>query len=186
MTTNEERLYFPDNIFRYKFKEEFTEILSYFAKLHQHDDRVSFKEAWKVWTDENEEIVTTEINRLTELEYSGDILDKMYKSARYYYRKKSPIKHEPKERRPYICVHESLLRLMDSHIVSNIQNPDYQPKRGFLHFCEENLPALRQAIGHMMCIKKMDDLELIKLKLKKTYKNRSFMLLSNSRKMTNI
>ena len=174
----------PHNIFRYKFTEEFIERLSYFAKLHQHDDRHSFKDAWKIWIDENEDIITMEMNRLNNNQYSGDIIDKMYKSARYYYRTKNPIKKQPKMRRPYIGVNESLLSQMDGHIISHIHLPDYQPKRGFLHFCEENTDLLRENI-QTICAKGITEVELIQNKIKKTYKNRYFMLLSNTRKKTN-
>lgn len=77
------------NIFRFKFKDEFTGELYKFAKIHQYDHRKDFKEAWKIWLEENTEIVEEEVRRLTNLRYDGDILDKMFKSARYYFRKKS-------------------------------------------------------------------------------------------------
>ena len=170
---DEERLNFP--IFRYKFSEELTEILSYFAKLHQHDDRHTFKEAWQVWTDENQEMILEEINRLKMNDYSGDILDKMYKSARYYYRKKSPVKPEPKKRRPYISIDDSLLKLMDAHILENIHREGYQPKTGFLLFCEANLHILKETIQTIFS-KGITDIQIIQHKIKKTYKNRYFML----------
>jgi hypothetical protein len=37
------------NIFRFKFKDEFTGELYKFAKIHQYDHRKDFKEAWKKW-----------------------------------------------------------------------------------------------------------------------------------------
>ena len=87
------------NIFRYKFTEEFTIELYKFSKIHQYDHRSDFKEAWNIWTEENEDLVDEEIRRLSNLGYDGDILDKMFKSARYYFRKKSTEKKEPQKRR---------------------------------------------------------------------------------------
>ena len=76
-------------IFRFKFDNEFSVILNEFAKLHRYDNRVNFNDAWDAWCDENQNEITKETRRLLNMEYQGDALTKMYKSARYYYRKKS-------------------------------------------------------------------------------------------------
>ena len=75
-------------IYRFKFTEDFMSELYKFSKIHQFDDRKDFKEAWKIWTEENEQIIDSEMCRLLHLGYNGDVLDKMFKSARYYFRKK--------------------------------------------------------------------------------------------------
>ena len=80
---------FDVNIFRYKFSDEFTGPLYQFSKIHQYDHRKDFKEAWNIWIEENDDLVNKEAKRLSELDYKGDIIDKMFKSARYYFRKKS-------------------------------------------------------------------------------------------------
>ena len=90
------------NIYRYKFTEDFMGELFTFSKVHQYDHRKDFKEAWLAWVDTNEDIVNDEIHRLTRLGYDGDILDKMFKSARYYFRKKSTEKKAPVQRRDYV------------------------------------------------------------------------------------
>jgi len=171
----EERLQLPINTYRYKFSEEFMIELYNFSKIHQHDDRESFKDAWKVWVEDNEDIVKQEMLSLTENNYNGDIMDKMFKSARYYFRKKSTEKKEPKERRKYIHVDEGLLKCMDAHIINNINDPDYQPKKGFDKFCNENVAALRNTVQNI-CLTGMNDPKLIQEKIKKTYKNRYFIL----------
>jgi len=107
-------------IFRFKFTSEFMVELFEFSKVHQYDERKDFKEAWIQWVQENKNIIDSEIDRLTNLGYDGDILDKMFKSARYYFRKKSTEKHEPKKRRQYIGVNKDLLDAMDIHIEENI------------------------------------------------------------------
>ena len=84
-----DRLNLPSNIYRYKFSQDFMTDLYEFSKIHQYDDRDSFKEAWKTWILLNDEPIQAEIESLTENKYDGDILVKMYKSARYYFRKKS-------------------------------------------------------------------------------------------------
>jgi hypothetical protein len=176
----EERLCLPINTFRYKFSEEFMVDLYNFAKIHQYDDRESFKEAWKVWSTENEEIVKKEMDELTKNNYTGDIMDKMFKSARYYFRKKSTEKKEPKERRKYIHVDEGLLKCMDMHIIKNINNSDYQPKNGFEKFCNENYEPLKATVQNI-CKSGMNDPKIIQEKIKKTYKNRYFILVHTSK-----
>ena len=80
-------------IYRYKFEEQFMIELYNFSKIHQYDDRKEFKSAWNVWTEENTELIEHETRRLTNLNYDGDVKDKMFRSARYYFRKKSPEKN---------------------------------------------------------------------------------------------
>ena len=61
------------NIFRYKFTEIFTSELFRFSKIHQYDHRKDFKEAWNIWLEDNDDIVSDEVRRLTNLSYDGDI-----------------------------------------------------------------------------------------------------------------
>lgn len=162
-------------IFRFKFTQEFMDKLYIFSKIHQYDERKDFKEAWKLWVEENEEEVDAERRRITSLGYEGDVMDKMFKSARYYFRKKTDEKKEPKQRRKYISVSHELLESMDNHIISNIMNEDYQPKNGFVLFCHENEDILKSSISQMLQ-QGFNDSGLIQEKIKKTYKNRYFML----------
>jgi hypothetical protein len=165
----------PRIIFRFKFTEDFMEELYKFSKIHQYDDRKDFKEAWTKWTEENDEIIDEETKRLIQLGYDGDILVKMFKSARYYFRKKSDQKREPKQRRAYISVNRELLNAMDRHILENIYMEDYQPKNGFESFCKDNETILQTTISQIV-ENGVHDKETIDIKIKKTYKNRYFLL----------
>lgn len=165
----------PTVIYRFKFTEDFMEELYKFSKIHQYDERKDFKEAWKLWTEENQNIIDEETTRLNNLGYDGDVLDKMFKSARYYFRKKSTEKKEPKQRRQYISVTRELLDAMDRHIEENIFNDDYQPKTGFISFCKANEKILKESISKIF-EQGVKDSELIEDKIKKTYKNRYFMM----------
>ena len=122
------------NIYRYKFTNEFIEELYKFSKIHQYDERKDFKEAWKKWVDENIEAVNIEIKRMTDNGYNGDILDKMFKSARYYFRKKNTDKKEPKQRRDYIGSQKDFLKEIDEFILKNVE---YKPADSFLEFCKQ-------------------------------------------------
>jgi hypothetical protein len=164
-------------IYRYKFTEEFIEYLYNFSKIHQYDDRKDFKEAWIKWTEEHDDIVNMENRRLTNLGYDGNVLDKMFKSARYYFKNKSPEKKEPKERRQYISVNRELLNAMDMHIKENMTDKEYKPKLGFSNFCEKNTDLLNETISKLS----VNDAELISDKIKKTYKNRYFMITTNKK-----
>lgn len=162
------------NIFRYKFTDEFTNELFKFSKIHQYDERKTFKEAWNVWIDDNDNLVNYEYRRLKELGYNGNIFDKMFKSARYYFRKKSTEKKEPAKRRIYVGTRKDLLEAMDEHIKSNINSGNFKPSDGFDEFCKQNINILKEEIT-ILCHAGLTDSNEIKAKIKKTYKNRYFL-----------
>ena len=163
------------NIYRFKFTTEFTDELYNFSKIHQYDQRKDFKEAWNIWLDDNEIIVENEIRRIKNLGYIGDIKDKMFKSSRYYFRKKSTEKKEPIKRRTYMCVQKDLLDAIDQHIKNNINNNNYKPSIGFDDFCNNNIDLLKQEIN-ILIRNGFTDSEEIRKKMKKTYKNRHFLI----------
>jgi hypothetical protein len=165
-------------IYRFKFIDEFMEDLYRFSKIHQYDSRQDFKEAWKIWAEDNSDIIESETNRITRLGYDGDVSDKMFKSARYYFRKKSSEKKEPQQRRQYINISRDILNAMDLHIKSNISNADYQPKTAFVSFCNNNVLLLKDAIKKIY-EQGITNSQMIQEKIKKTYKNRYFMLTNN-------
>lgn len=162
-------------IYRFKFTDLFMEDLYKFSKIHQYDERNDFKEAWKIWLEENDESVDKELERLLRLGYNGDVLNKMFKSARYYFRKKKTDKKEPKERRQYSSLNKDLLKEMDNHIEENKNKENYAPKNGFIDFCLKNELLLKEGISKMF-EQGIKDKELIENKIKKTYKNRYFMI----------
>ena len=165
------------NIYRFKFTDDFTSELYKFSKIHQYDHRKDFKEAWETWTEENDGLVSEEVRRLTNIGYDGDILDKMFKSARYYFRKKSTEKKAPVQRRNYVGLNKELLDSMDEHIKSKIIDPDYKPSDGFDEFCKNNIELLKEEVK-TLCNNCFTDSNEIKQKIKKTYKNRYFLIIS--------
>lgn len=164
------------NIYRYKFSDDFVEELYKFSKIHQYEERKTFKESWNIWVEDNKELIDCETNRLKKMGYDGDILEKMYKSARYYFRKKSTEKKAPIERREYIPTSKELRDAMDYHIIKNIKNENYKPSDGFDDFCKNNIKLLTDEIKQI-CKSGIDDSLEIKNKFKKTYKNRYFMII---------
>jgi hypothetical protein len=170
----EQRHHHHLSIFRFKFTEEFTGQLYIFSKIHEHDHRKDFKEAWAIWLEENNDFVEKEVNRLENIGYEGDILDKMFKSARYYFRKKSTEKKEPQQRKDYIGVNRELLNKIDEHIQTVVITEKYKPSNAFETFCDENTELLKneEQWFHNNGLTNRED---IKSKLKKTYKNRYFV-----------
>jgi hypothetical protein len=164
-------------IYRYKFTNHFTDELYKFSKIHQYDHRKDFKEAWETWIDENSELIDSEIRRLVNLGYDGDILDKMFKSARYYFRKKSTEKKAPVKRRIYVGSQKELLEAMDQHIKSSILSGEFKPSDGFDEFCQKNVEILKEQVNQFIRAGISDSIE-IKTKIKKTYKNRCFLIIS--------
>jgi len=163
-------------IHRYKFTQLFMDELYKFSKVHQYDERKLFKESWTIWIEESHELIKNEEDRMKKLGYEGDVLDKMFKSARYYFRKKSNIKPEPKERRKYVSLNKEILEEMDKDILSGLSNKKYKPSEGFDDFCEKNTEILKIEIETLL--EKNIESDDIMLKIKKTYKNRYFMLIS--------
>jgi len=164
------------NIYRYKLSPHILQSLLEFSKLYQYNDRFEFKENWKQWLKEKEEMINIEEEKLKNLHYKGNIRDKMFKSARYYLRQKSTIKKEPQTRKSYIYLPKELLERMDTFLKNNKnKNLNIKPKDIFLEFCENHKSILKE------CILKifndgMKDTKKIQDKIKKTFKNRYFKL----------
>lgn len=164
------------NIYRYKFTQEFIDELYKFSKIHQYDDRKVFKESWNEWLEMNKDIVLNETNYLLNLGYNKNILDKMFKSSKYYFRKKSTEKSAPTQRRSYTNVQKVLLDAMDKDI-KDINKINYKPSERFNDFCNKNIDLLKEEVN-TMCKNGFKDPIEIQKKIKKTYNNRYFLLLN--------
>ena len=132
--------------YRHEFGKEFMAKLSLFSKVHQYDDRHTYKSEWTKWTKQEEiaEAIECEKCRLEENGYKGDINDKMFKAGRYYFRKKTSStaettaatdaadtprtgdddddtttttqQQQQRQRRQYITMSKDTIRLMDAHL----------------------------------------------------------------------
>lgn len=185
-------------IYRFKFSDDVIDILSHFAKIHQYDKRKDFKEAWQKWLEEDDikKIINNEIHRLEEDGYDGDILDKMFKSARYYYRKKSNEAMKPKKRKTYVGFTSDFLEIIDKHILEEIQSnvnknnnsnivmSDIYPAEAYIKFCRDYRDVLQKEINILVSkLKETNDIidpRTISIKFKKTYKNRFFNIRSSN------
>jgi hypothetical protein len=105
----------------------------------------------------------------------------MFKSARYYFRKKSTVKKEAKKRREYISIDKNLLRIIDEDITTNMRIKELKPSEYFENFSKERDELIKDELLRMVNMDIRDE-DLIKEKIKKTYKNRYFILTNGCKK----
>jgi hypothetical protein len=147
-----------------------------FSKLHQHDERKTYKDNWTNWISNNE-FVENESIRLRQLGYNANILDKMYKSGRYYFRNKTP-KKEPKQRRVYISIDSDIIESMDVYLLYTVSQENFKPSTNFEIYKNLNEELIKIETERLttMGLNKTD----IENKLKKTFKNRHFLLINQN------
>ena len=190
-------------IFRFKLKEEIINLINKFAIIHQNDDRKTYKQEWSKWFIENNAVLEEEIIRLTRLGYFGNIEYKMFNAGRYYFRKKE-LKGKnnkndddddddggiKKKRKIYTPINHEVINAMDNHINASILNVDkklkFKPADGYDDFCKTHINLLKPIIKQMIYNQiesssnnnnNNDDISLIIIsKIKKTYKNRYFII----------
>jgi len=174
-------------IYRYQSDVLFNEELSRFVKNNQDADRKDFKQAWIQWREEKDELFQIEITKYKELNYQGDIEDKIFKSARYYFRKKLLFKtnetnktnvQEIKPTNHYINVNKELLEIMDGYIQKHV---DVKPSVSFIQFCDENKEIIKKEIMFLYEIQNIKTSNEIREKIKKTYKNRYYYILNKNK-----
>ena len=178
---------------RYKFTEEVSDLLCEFVKLHQYEKSKEYKLSWNNWVTQ-EDVKTTlddECGRLVKEGQTSDIMDRMYKSSRYYYRKKiNKQTVAPKSRKTYKGLSKCILVSMDQHIIREINgNIDmiegsekvisrFTPAISFNKYCEENptcvddLISIPEETAEKRRLQNTESLE----RLKKTYKNRFYKI----------
>jgi len=162
---------------RFKFTPEIMNEVNAFAKLHQLDDRHSYKEAWKIWYENHTEMIQGESQRLENDGYVGDINDKMFKAGRYYFRKKTNNEDKDKtKRRNYISMDSEVIEAMDRHIKDNINYISFSPASGYNNFCKDHLSLLKNEITRFYNEDVYISQDILISKIKKTYKNRYFIL----------
>jgi hypothetical protein len=197
-------------VLRFEFSNAAIDALKAFTTVHQYDDRKTYKEAWTAWLahDEISAMLKAEVARLTDLGYKGDVADKLFKSGRYYFRTREPtVPHTPPSSAPrtpndangvrrglgnlgsprkYVLLNHALLDAMDDHIERGLQCDDaYTPASGFADFCKLNPDSESYRSAYRSEVNRLSECmptgEAVHDKLKKTYKNRYFMI-ANSRK----
>jgi hypothetical protein len=184
-------------IHRFKFTDETMSELKDFAKIHQYDDRQTFKEAWidHIQNPNIKSLFDEESNRLFHSGYRGDVYEKMYKSIRYYFKKKinRPHLENPIERKQYESRDTNILREMDDHIREQIKKTaksenqqiicSITPADSFENYCEryKNTTILNEIQKNSETIITTNEVNKIIKALKKTYKNRFYNITNSLR-----
>tara|TARA_B110000438_G_scaffold255780_1_gene262825 strand:+ start:135 stop:641 length:507 start_codon:yes stop_codon:yes gene_type:complete len=164
--------------YRFKYSQQFVNEIADFARVHQYDDRHIFKEAWERWLYTNETSITNEINLLQDAGYEGDVYERMYFSARYYFRKKNVTVVAPKKRRDYISIDHDLIIIMDTHIRRVITTSN-KPSIAYEQFCIEYENDINEESTRLLDLNVLNIHDINK-KLKKTYKNRFYIINNRS------
>lgn len=170
----------PVQIFRYELSTTMKQEIIRFSDINKFTDRESFNKNWDIWVIDNQILIQNEIKELQCKKYNGDIIKKMYTSARYYYRNKKPISTDLSKRKKYISISKELLNLMDNNINQSMKLNDYKPEKSFENFCinQDNHAILKKAISEIKQKEENISLEDIKKKIKKTYKNRYRLIIT--------
>jgi hypothetical protein len=193
-------------VLRFEFSNEIIKQMAAFVQIHQYDDRKTYKAAWTEWLANHEiaAIFNAEVKRLTDLGYKGDVADKLYKSGRYYFRTREPTvqrsslwPHTPPSGatstpndanggrrgsgnqgspRRYVLLSRELLSAMDDHIERGLrQQTEFTPAKGFAEFALGlDVASYRSEVARLSEI--MPTGEAVGDKIKKTYKNRYFII----------
>lgn len=172
-----------------KFSNELSNKLEEFSIENARCNQKQFKQAWENFLANNESVINTE--KTANNTVSEDILlDNMFKSARYYYRKKylknqqteTNTKQKPNEKYPTLS--KILRRKMETHIQmqivekSNYIKTDHTikmdtiPQEAYLEFCSQYKTEIySEVLKWAETTDKPLCEEEISKKFKKSYKN---------------
>ena len=167
--------------FRYQLSYDALMVLRPFAQTSASLPRQAFKDKWCTWLAINAQIVEAEEARLTREGYKGCVRDKMYKSARYYFKNRPPsLAKKPRARNanPYIALAPAILSMMDAHIASASRSssrakPSTLYTEWALSLDDAAKATLGSELGRSMAQGGLTSEEAA-IKVKKTYKNRYF------------
>ena len=129
----------------------------------------------------NAAVIDQESQRLLNLGYEGDVVGKLYRAARYYFKTRPPtLERAPRAKNTtaYIALAPQLLQAMDAHIEQCTRDRGHAKPAAlytdFLASCTEDLVALLTSEVARIVEQGQVDAASAALKIKKTYKNRYF------------
>jgi len=137
----------------FNYSDDFVVRLSKFATDHINYKNKDFKLAWEEWTSINAAIILEEKERMRSQGYEGSVDEKMYFSARYYYRKKAIREQNDQDpdaktpRKKYESSEKHVLEKMSEHIILQISRGNDEsnecivsnmtPSKLFANYCEQ-------------------------------------------------
>jgi hypothetical protein len=196
---------------RLDFSANCTEELEEFSRIHRYDDRKTFKEAWTIWIQQkdtqnmiDEEYSFAQNTQVLDEHLSKKtLLDKMFKSVRYYHRKKwihdttetveldgsnqvsNEVIYSKKAAQKLKGFSKEFLAMIDKSIQEQIQHHTKKQnnhvititqKELFDGFCETCKKEIFQECINQKQINGPETLDTIFPRLKKTVKNRYYNL----------
>ena len=181
-------------IFRFKFSSKLNEEIVSFSHIHLYDDKVTLKESFQKWCDDNRELVDKEQKFLNEHQYSSEqnVETKIFKSIKYYYIKNllkessdqtegvSKKKYD-RELRTNIKLSDYFVNIIYEFIVLHYQEADFKPSTSFDAFLveyEEEVHREKRQLYSKYEGRKLTD-DDISFKIKKAFKNQYFSIIKN-------
>lgn len=166
--------------FRFQLGKDILALLRPFAQRHALDTSAEFKTHWETWCTMYAALIDAEAACLKAQGYDGDTRMKLYRAARYYF-KKSPPSLEPQRRAnrcAYITLAPQLLQAMDAHLRGFVFTKSVKPAALYTDFLAKRsdlAPLLTTEIERMHIQGGFDAAKALS-KIKKTYKNRYFLM----------
>jgi hypothetical protein len=174
------------SVYRFNFRSEFSALIYKFSQIHQYDSCKDFKDAFSKWQEKYSEEFSSEEDYLVSLGYLGDFKTKVFKSARYYFRKKSGgelmLENEEIEscsktsnkksttRKKYTSIDYDLSTKITEYLEENHR---LKPSEGFEAFCQLYRQEVDEEIARLE-EEEEEEKENGLLKIKKTFKNKHF------------
>ena len=158
-------------VYRHKFGNTFQEKIEDFSGQHKYDDYKTLKEKFKEWVDENKSFIMVEERRMINNGYEGDIEDKIFKSSRYYFMKKSNEKKVIQKRKKYTSKNDLLLDTIKMHIERTEITKPSESYDDFVTKQNELLNRVKEELINSGDYNKKE----AELKLKKIYKNKFYV-----------
>jgi len=170
-------------VYRHRLSPTISDMLSDFALLHAYEERNDYNKSWEEWLSNNRGPVHDEGKRLGADGFTGDHVDKMYKAARYYFRKKSTTKPAaPKTRRLYVGTSREVLEAMDQSIRESLRSSSPRSPAATYSLFESDPVTSGVVIREVARLTETAGAGLseaeAKDKLKKTFKNRYYKIVS--------
>ena len=176
-------------IYRFVFSDCLQGYFATFAEEYCELDRKEFKQKWEEWITVPliRNTIQDEIVALRDKGFDGDVLDKMFKCVRYYFRKKAiqeisismdnqSIKEENTDTKWMSHLSKAIIQKIDTHIREQT-NTSISPYDRYDLFYKENMSLFRiefEKIIPVNHIGEKDRFDEFVKKIKKSYKNRIY------------
>ena len=157
--------------YRFNFSKNFQEKILKFAKIHEGDELIDFNDYFSKWCKENNNFIENELKNLKERGYQGNIIDKVFKSIRYYFKNKTIGNVESKKRKKYTVKNSEFLNTIKEHI--NSIRIVMKPSEAYNQYAELYKDEIKK-MKSILIENEYDEKESIK-KIKKIYKNKYFI-----------